>query len=106
MAGAVGGTVAGDVVDNAVSSATGDTLLPNVASGAAGGALGREGGARSGANGALGADLYNKQLHAEEKSLAKKLADASGGKYTEEQMEGQMRIMGGPIRGSRNAGTG
>ncbi|WP_372342071.1 hemagglutinin repeat-containing protein [Paraburkholderia aspalathi] len=78
VAGAVGGTVAGDLVGNAASNALGDTaggkLLSNVASGLAGalagGALGGSGGAMSGANGALGADLFNRQLHPEERTWA------------------------------------
>jgi filamentous hemagglutinin len=79
VAGAVGGTVAGDIAGNAVSSATGGApggaLIGNIASGAAGalagGALGGAGGAMSGANGALGADLYNRQLHPDERKWAK-----------------------------------
>lgn len=39
-------------------------------------------------------DLYNRQLHPEEKTLAKQLADKSGGKYTQAQIEDQLRIMG------------
>ncbi|WP_408128812.1 hemagglutinin repeat-containing protein [Paraburkholderia strydomiana] len=73
--GALGGTLAGDLAGNAVSGATrdtlGGTLLSNLASGlagaAAGGALGGSAGALSGANGALSADLYNRQLHPDEK---------------------------------------
>jgi|GEM_PF-5501286 len=44
-------------------------------------------------------DLYNRQLHADkdpnkdEKTLAKKLADESGDKYTEQQIEDQMVLM-------------
>jgi hypothetical protein len=74
--GAVGGTVAGDVAGNAVGGATGSTLLGNIAAGAAGaagavagGALGGSAGALSGANGALSADLFNRQLHPEERTL-------------------------------------
>ncbi|GAB2895439.1 hypothetical protein GCM10027093_33700 [Paraburkholderia jirisanensis] len=101
VAGAVGGTVAGDLAGNAAGGALGDTLggtlLSNVASGlagaAAGGALGGASGAMSGANGALSADLYNRQLHPEEKTLAQKLATASGGKYTVQQIEDQMAAM-------------
>ncbi|MGF6244870.1 filamentous hemagglutinin [Paraburkholderia sp. GAS38] len=80
IAGAVGGTVAGDEAGNAVDSIVGGnptlagTLLSNIASGAAGaiagGALGGSAGALSGANGALSADLYNRQLHPEERTWA------------------------------------
>ncbi|WP_181322030.1 hypothetical protein [Trinickia symbiotica] len=37
--------------------------------------------------------LYNRQLHPEEKDLAKQLADKSGGKYAEQQIENQMALM-------------
>ncbi|CAB3716389.1 hemagglutinin repeat-containing protein [Paraburkholderia rhynchosiae] len=90
VVGAVGGTIAGDVAGNAAADALGDTpggrLLSNVASGiagaVAGGALGGTGGAMSGANGALGADLYNRQLHWDEKQ---KLAQLQKGRTPEEQ---------------------
>ena len=32
-------------------------------------------------------DLYNRQLHLEEKTLAKQLADKRGGRYTQAQVE-------------------
>ncbi len=77
VAGAVAGTVAGDMAGNAVGNALGDTLggtlLANAASGlagaAAGGALGGSAGAMSGANGALSADLFNRQLHPQERDM-------------------------------------
>jgi filamentous hemagglutinin len=56
-------------------------------------------GAMSGANGALGADLYNRQLHPEEKTLAKYIADQSNGQYTQAEVEDQMRIMGVCVNG-------
>ncbi|CAE6935324.1 hypothetical protein [Paraburkholderia domus] len=37
--------------------------------------------------------MYNRQLHPQEVSLAKRLADASGGKYTQTQIENQMAQM-------------
>jgi filamentous hemagglutinin len=37
-------------------------------------------------------DLYNRQLHPDEKALAKRLAEKSGGKYTAEQIEEQLRL--------------
>ncbi|WMY10065.1 hemagglutinin repeat-containing protein [Paraburkholderia phenoliruptrix] len=90
VAGAVGGTIAGDIAGNAAAGALDDTpggrLLSNMVSGVAGavagGALGGLGGAMSGANGALGADLYNRQLHPDE---AKKLAELQKGKSADEQ---------------------
>ncbi|WP_156132310.1 hypothetical protein [Paraburkholderia terrae] len=75
-------------MSNATGNTAGGTLLSNIASGAAGaaaggalgGALGGAGGAQSGANGALGADLYNRQLHQAEKSLSQQLAKAANAK--------------------------
>jgi filamentous hemagglutinin len=88
VAGAIGGTVAGDIAGNAVDHATdaaaGAGLASNVASGiagaVAGGAIGGTGGAVSGANGALGADLYNRQLHPEENKIIKDLANGDANK--------------------------
>ena|GEM_PF-6410614 len=50
-------------------------------------------------------DLYNRQLHPEEKALAKKIADASGGKYTEQQIEDQMAQMNMTEGGQTDAGS-
>lgn len=81
MAGAVGGTLAGDYASKEVGQLTNDTLggtlLTNVAAGAAGaaagGAIGGASGAISGGGGALSADMYNRQLHPDEKAaIAKK----------------------------------
>ncbi|CAG9241132.1 tRNA nuclease CdiA-2 [Burkholderia diffusa] len=88
VAGAVGGTIAGDVAGNAASGALGDTLgstlLSNVASGlagaAVGGALGGSAGAMSGANGALSADLFNRQLHPQERALISSVAKGMAAK--------------------------
>lgn len=79
VAGAMGGTIAGDLaaslvqtqIEKAVSGLPPDirdqvaNVIANVVAGAAGGAIG-------GASGALFADMYNRQLHPEEKALAKK----------------------------------
>jgi filamentous hemagglutinin len=85
VAGALGGTVAGDVAGNRASAAANDnntlggTLISNVASGlagaVAGGALGGPVGATSGAGGALNADLYNRQLHSDEKAAIREKAN-------------------------------
>nr|WP_232448296.1 hemagglutinin repeat-containing protein [Burkholderia ubonensis] len=56
----------------------------------AGAVVGGESGAFSGYN----VDRFNRQLHPEEKTLAKQLAEKSKGKYTQAQIEDQMRIMG------------
>ncbi|KDB07431.1 Hemagluttinin repeat containing protein [Burkholderia sp. lig30] len=117
VAGAVGGTIAGDLVGNAAAGALSDTVggkvLSNVAAGlagaAAGGALGGSAGAMTGAGGALNADLYNRQLHedskAKERTLAKQLAEKSKGKYTQAQIEEQMRIMGASIGMQHESGA-
>ncbi|MFL9954606.1 hemagglutinin repeat-containing protein [Paraburkholderia nemoris] len=108
VAGALGGTVAGDIAGTAASAATGDTLggtlLSNIASGlagaAAGGVLGGSAGAMSGANGALNADLYNRQLHPQEKTAAQQIAanaaaqgitNPDGSPITADQIENAMR---------------
>jgi filamentous hemagglutinin len=67
------------VVGNKVSGATGNTLGATLISNAAsrlagvvaGGALGGTSGATNGAGGALNADLYNRQLHSDERQWAK-----------------------------------
>lgn len=48
---------------------------------------------------------FNRQLHPEEKTLAKQFADKSGGKYTEAQIEDQMRIMGATSNGTNESGV-
>ncbi|MGF6645033.1 hypothetical protein [Paraburkholderia sp. GAS82] len=48
---------------------------------------------------------FNRQLHPEEKTVAKQLADKSGGKYTEAQIEDQMRIMGATSNGTNESGA-
>jgi hypothetical protein len=44
-----------------------------------------------GGNAGYSVDVFNRQLHPEEKVLAKELAQKSNGKYTAEQIEAQMR---------------
>ncbi|WP_432778529.1 hemagglutinin repeat-containing protein [Burkholderia gladioli pv. alliicola] len=128
VGGAVAGSLAGDVlqslaqpiVDQTVSqlplsaqSAARNALNEIVATagGAVGGALAGRGtsGALAGAGSAIGNEVYNRQLHegnrADEKTLAKQLAVKSEGKYTQQQIEDQMRIMGGLIGGDRESGT-
>ena len=41
---------------------------------------------------AKNATAYNRQLHPDEKALARRLAEQSGGKYTAEQIEEQLRL--------------
>lgn len=80
-------------------------IIANVIVTGAGAAVGGATGAMTASN----ADMYNRQLHqdsaAKEKTLAKELADKSGGKYTQEQIEDRMRIMGGTIGGDRESGA-
>ncbi len=56
--------------------------------------IGAIAGGSAGAATALNADVNNRQLHPTERQLAKELARKSGGKYTAEQIEEQMRLMG------------
>ncbi|MGP8475157.1 hypothetical protein [Burkholderia sp. PR2] len=46
---------------------------------------------------------FNRQLHPQEKALAKQLAEKSKGKYTQAQIEDQMRIMGVSVNGSHES---
>ncbi|GGI54704.1 two-partner secretion domain-containing protein [Oxalicibacterium solurbis] len=62
------------------------------------------GGNVAGAGMAFNTDTNNRQLHPEEKTLAQKLAKLSGGKYTAEQIEEQMRSMDVVINGEVEPG--
>ncbi|MDR5777538.1 hemagglutinin repeat-containing protein [Caballeronia sp. LZ002] len=96
----------------ATSSTTGNAdadkalgnIIANVIATGAGAAVGGGSGAMTASN----ADLYNRQLHqdstAKEKTLAKKLADESGGKYTEQQIEDQMAQMNLKVNGLTESG--
>ncbi len=112
VAGAIGGTIAGDVatslvqtqIEKAVAGLPPNirdqvaNVIANVVAGAAGGAVG----GASGASGALFAYMYNRQLHPEEKALAKKVAEAmqaQGKEISADYIEAQMRQMGGVIDG-------
>jgi len=63
-------------------------ILSNALATAVGGAVGGNAGAFSGYN----VDRYNRQLHQQDKDLAKKVVAASGGRYTLAQVEDQMRL--------------
>ena len=63
------------------------------------------GGSLQGAAAGLNVDANNRQLHPEEKTLAQVLAKKSGGKYTAEQIEAQMRGMTMTTKGVTEAGT-
>ncbi|GAB7536512.1 hypothetical protein [Burkholderia sp. 3C] len=76
-------------------------IVTNALATGAGAAVGGESGAFSGYN----VDRFNRQLHPDEKTLAKQLAAESNGKYTHEQIEDQLRIMGGLIGADRESGA-
>ncbi len=75
--------------------------MANAIATGAGGAVGGNAGAFEGYN----VDRFNRQLHPDEKPLAKQLADKSDGKYTEAQIEDQMRIMGVNTDGTHQSGA-
>ncbi|MDR8398060.1 hypothetical protein NE850_17075 [Paraburkholderia sp. USG1] len=52
----------------------------------------------------MNTDRFNRQLHAKEKTLAQELADESGGKYTEQQIEEQMAQMNLATSGQTESG--
>ncbi|MBR8132654.1 hemagglutinin repeat-containing protein [Burkholderia ambifaria] len=76
-------------------------IVANALATGAGAAVGGEAGALSGYN----VDRFNRQLHPEEKTLATQLAEKSKGKYTQAQIEDQMRIMGVSVNGSYESGA-
>ncbi|MBF5014701.1 hemagglutinin repeat-containing protein [Burkholderia pseudomultivorans] len=76
-------------------------IVANALATGAGAAVGGESGAFSGYN----VDRFNRQLHPEEKTLAKQLAEKSNGKYTQAQIEDQMRIMGVSVNGNYESGA-
>ncbi len=76
-------------------------IVANALATGGGAAVGGESGAFSGYN----ADRFNRQLHPEEKTLAKQLAEKSKGKYTQAQIEDQMRIMGVSVDGQHQSGA-
>ncbi|CAG9168486.1 hypothetical protein LMG23992_01153 [Cupriavidus laharis] len=73
-------------------SAALNETLGNIAANIVAGGIGAVVGGGSGASMAANVDRYNRQLHPDEKQLAKKMAANSGGKYTTEQIEAQMRL--------------
>ncbi|WP_375541702.1 hemagglutinin repeat-containing protein [Paraburkholderia sp. CNPSo 3281] len=95
----------------AASNLTGDAnmnaalgnIVANVIATGAGAAVGG-----AGAFASSTVDLYNRQLHedsnAKEQTLAKKLADESGGRYTEQDIENQMARMDLTVNGQTESG--
>lgn len=82
----------GDSAANLISSLAGGATAAGIGGAASGGSA-------TGAATAFNADMNNRQLHPSERKKAKELAAKSGGRYTQEQIEEQMRLMG-------NAATG
>lgn len=76
-------------------------IVANVIATSAGAAVGGNAGAFEGYN----VDRFNRQLHPEEKTLAKQIADKSGGQYTQAQVEDQLRIMGVSVSGTNESGA-
>ncbi|WP_238923625.1 hemagglutinin repeat-containing protein [Achromobacter ruhlandii] len=119
VAGAISGTVAGDLASATFKDAIDEVMsgLPpaiqrevaNIALNALAGAAGGLAGGVSGAGAALSADMFNRQLHPDEKELAKKLAlEAKNVGYdvTVEQIETQLRRMDVTLLdGETHAGT-
>ncbi|WP_241052890.1 hemagglutinin repeat-containing protein [Achromobacter xylosoxidans] len=119
VAGAISGTIAGDLASAAFKDEIDEVMsgLPpaiqrevaNVALNALAGAAGGLVGGVSGAGAALSADMFNRQLHPDEKELAKNLAREAknvGYDVTVEQIETQLRRMDVTLLdGETHAGT-
>ncbi|MGF6840317.1 hypothetical protein QF001_004184 [Paraburkholderia youngii] len=87
-----------------IAESTGSTLLGNLASNVLASAGGALVGGSAGAATAANADLYNRQLHSKEETLADRLADESGGKYTAQQIDDQMAQMNLTANGQAESG--
>ncbi|WP_230961841.1 hypothetical protein [Burkholderia anthina] len=98
MSSAIAGS---DPTGNANMNQALGNIVANALATGAGAVVGGESGAFSGYN----VDRFNRQLHPEEKTLAKQLAEKSKGKYTEAQIEDQMRIMGVSVNGIHESGA-
>jgi filamentous hemagglutinin len=83
-----------DSLSRGVADSTGSTLLGSLTSNVLAGAGGALVGGGTGAFTAANADLHNRQLHPEERKLAKDIAEKSNGQYTQAQVEDQLRLMG------------
>ncbi|WP_432262013.1 hemagglutinin repeat-containing protein [Cupriavidus sp. TMH.W2] len=69
-----------------------DEEIGNIAANIVTGGIGVVVGGGSGAAAAANVDRYNRQLHPDDRQLAKKMAANSNGKYTADQIEAQMRL--------------
>jgi filamentous hemagglutinin len=83
-------------LQNAGMSAQASQQVASLSTGALAATLGAaaSGGSTAAAATAFNADMNNRQLHPSERQKAKELAAKSGGKYSAEQIEEQMRLMG------------
>lgn len=102
LTGGVGGAVgagAAALSADAINEATKDLppALQAVVGGAIAAGIGAATGGASGAAAGFNSDMNNRQLHPTDKQLAMKLA--AKGKYTKEQIEEQMRLMGNAALG-------
>ncbi|HEY4297367.1 MAG TPA: hypothetical protein VGM85_12915 [Paraburkholderia sp.] len=70
-----------------IKDETGSALLGNLAANVVAGVGGALVGGGVGATTAANVDLYNRQLHPEERTLAKDIAEKSNGQYTQAQVE-------------------
>ncbi|WP_228768308.1 hemagglutinin repeat-containing protein [Limnohabitans sp. DM1] len=84
----------GDSAANVISSLAGGTTAAAIGAAASGGTT-------AGAATAFNSDMNNRQLHPSEVQKAKDLAAKSGGKYTQAQIEEQMRLMGNAATGEQ-----
>ncbi len=82
----------GHIINDADLPAPVKQALGMVASATLGALIGQTAGAAA----AFGIDTHNRQLHPNERKLAKELASKSGGRYTAEQIEEQMRLKAAP----------
>jgi hypothetical protein len=87
-----------DSAANVIASLAGGTTAAAVGAAASGGST-------AGAATAFNADMNNRQLHPSEVQKAKDLAAKSGGKYKQEQIEEQMRLMGNAATGAQSNTT-
>lgn len=69
-----------------------DEAIGNLAANLAAGGLGAAVGGGSGAAAGATVDRFNRQLHPDERELAKKIAAGSDGKYTEQQVADALRL--------------
>jgi filamentous hemagglutinin len=101
-------------IQDSVPTRNGDwnELLGNLPSNLLAGGAGALVGGSAGALTSSATDRFNRQLnidknnpHRDERTLAKQMAESSDGKYTQAQVEDQLRIMGVTIDGKHQSGA-